>query len=270
MTLRILPAIIWLALTTESRCSRGLTTSTNSYCPPCGPEVDKNLVCSKPVKAQSMPLLEPHINSGLGVSLKAHNGKYLSVIGRYYANVPNIEAAKDVKDAWTQFIIEKVGEDTVYLKSAKSNKYLTRWDAHSIWAAKIKPDQYCLFTVYEEGGKLVLKGDNGYFLSVIDRGGIFHIESIKNGIGKWSRFVVETGSVTPVKEELVSVSFGKFQETKDIKPMAAAVRTVANNSSRDVLKTVSLAWTHTTSQQTSWEHAWGVTTKHSFKSKCWC
>lgn len=265
MSSLIIPTIIWLALITEFRCSR--TVDIQKLCPPCGQKVDKNLVCSKPVKAKRMPLLEPHINSGLGVSLKAHNGKYLSLIrGFFFPIAKNVYADKHAKDEWCKFIIEKVGENTIYLKSAKTNKYLTLWGPHDIRAEKSKPDQYCLFTVHEDGGKLILQGDNGLFLGVHGSSLMSEIESRKGGIDEWTRFIVETGSITPVKEEILSVSFGKTNDMKYMKPLTAAVRSVSNRSSKDVSKTVSLEWAHTASQQTSWEHGWGVTAGFTYKS----
>ena len=150
-----------------------------------------------------MDILEPHITSGLGVSFKADNGKYLSVIGRGRGStVRNIEAEKSHKDFWTRFTIEKIDDYHVYLKAA-DNQYLSRihrGGVDHIEAAKPSRDKHCIFRVFDVNGKVSLRADNGKFVSRIYRGKQNNMEAAKNSPDKFTQLIVETGSITPVKE----------------------------------------------------------------------
>ena len=212
-----------------------------------------------------MEILEPHINSGLGVALKAHNGEYVSFFIRTMFNVTiytNI-LTKATKDAMTKFVIEKVDNNTIRLK-AHNNKYVSRvsdkYPTH-LRADSTNKDVLSLFDVYEDGGKLVLKSQsNGLFVSVIQREATAFVEAGKRGIDESCRFVVETGSVTPVSEQIMSVTMGELSNPQKMRPSIAATRSVSNRAKRDVTKTVALEWSHTKTQETNWERGWGITT----------
>ena len=141
-----------------------------------------------------MDLLEPHIHSGRGVAFKADNGKWLSLMGPTTRR--NLEAYKDAKDGWCRFEIEKVDEESVYLKSpTDNNRYLSRiysGGVNYIWSAKTTPDPACLFKVYKDNGMISFLGSNNKYLGRFDRGGVQNIESVKDGIDFTSRFIVES------------------------------------------------------------------------------
>ena len=108
-----------------------------------------------------MDLLEPYMKSGLGIALKASNGKFWTRWGGW-----EIRAAKENKDPYTKFDIIKVDNNTIRLKNSDNEQYLTRWSAIYIYARKASPDIYCNFLVYEVDGKLVLKNvSNGKFVA---------------------------------------------------------------------------------------------------------
>jgi len=209
-----------------------------------------------------MDLLSLHIKSGLGVSFKADNGKYLSVVRRS-GGKRNIEAVNDNKDYWTKFTIVKVDDDHVYLKAA-DGKYLSRIyrrGVNNIEAAKSYPDVFCKFRVFEADGKVVFKADNGRFLSRRRRrGGRENIEAAKGGLDKHTKFIVETGSTIPVREEIESISWGTYTGPTDINinPKVVKTFTTRNTGSRDAVKQFTFDESIETSQETSWEHSWGV------------
>ena len=88
-----------------------------------------------------MDLLEPHIRSGLGVSFLADNDLYWTVWHYYWSDIDNIEASKATKDRFCVFVIEKVDDDTILLKSDWNGKYLSIFnrgnsESHSIESVK--------------------------------------------------------------------------------------------------------------------------------------
>jgi hypothetical protein len=157
-------------------------------------------------------------------------------------------------------VIEKVDNNTIRLK-AHNNKYLSRVDDEvptHLRADRTNKDVHSLFDVYEDGGKLVLKSQsNSLFVSVIQPHNV--VEAAKAGIDESCRFVVETGSITPVKEQIMSVTMGGLSNPQKMRPTIAATRSVSNRAKSDVTKTVTMEWSQTKTQETNWEHGWGVT-----------
>ena len=214
-----------------------------------------------------MEILEPHISSGLGVSLKGDNDRYLSVIERH-KGVRNIEAEKSNKDFWTKFTIEKIDNYNVYLQSA-DNKYLSRIDrdgVQHIEAAKSSRDKHCIFRVFDVNGKVSLRADNGKFVSRIDRDDQNNMEAAKDSPDIYTQLIVETGSITPVKEVIESISWGTYTAPVDINPTVIGTLQQKNGGSRDLVKNFIFEKTLETAQETNWEHSWGVTAGISYTS----
>ena len=225
-----------------------------------------------------MDLLEPHITSGLGVSFKADNDNYLSVVRRRWDGnccfvawaglAGNVEACKSAKDTWCKFDIEKIDKEHVYLKCPGDDLYLSRYTrAHQhIESAKAQADEFCKFKVIEEEGKVIFQADNGKFLSRMSRNGQFawdpyieDIEAAKGGIDKHCRFIVETGSLTPVTEEIIDIAWGEFTNPENLNTTVLDTKEAINRTSNDLKKTVSFVSTVEKSQSTSWENSWGLT-----------
>ena len=117
-----------------------------------------------------MELLEPHIRSGLGIAIKADNGKYLTREGPV-----GLVFKKSVKDPYTVFDIEKVDDNTISLKNRSNGYYVCRTDLDltKVWrskenfsldAKKSRAEPYCYFTPFESDGKIVFK-NAGRFVS---------------------------------------------------------------------------------------------------------
>ena len=214
-----------------------------------------------------MDLLEPHITSGLGVSFKADNGNYLSVIGRSN-NQRNIEAEKSYKYFWSKFTIHKIDNNHVYIQGA-DGKYLSRIDRDGVQHIedhKTHKDRHCVFKVFSADGKVVFQADNGRFWSRIYRNSQQNIEAQKSILDDTTKFIVETGASLPVTEEIVDIKWGVFQSPAEINPTALVSQEVTNGGTRDLVKTFILEKTIERSQETNWEHSWGVTTGISFTS----
>ena len=223
---------------------------------------DINNIC---ILGTGLDILEPHIRSGLGVSFKGDNRKYLSVIGRS-GGVRNIEAEKGNKDFWTKFTIEKIDNYNVYLKSA-DNKYLSRIHRNGvdhIEAAKSTRDKHCIFRVFDVNGKVSLRADNGKFVSRIYRGDQNNMEAAKGSADIYTQLIVETGSITPVKEVIESISWGTYTAPVDINPTVIGSLQQRNGGSRDLVKNFVFEKTIQTTQVTNWEHSWGVTAGISY------
>ena len=215
-----------------------------------------------------MDLLEPHMKSGLGVSFKADNGKFLTVIGRS-SGQRNIEAAKQYKDNWTKFTIQPIDKSYVYLK-AYDGKYLSliyRGGKNNIEAAKSSPDSFCRFRVYQSAGKVVLQANNNAFLSRIHRGNQQNIEAAKYGIDEPSKFIVETGSRFRVTEEIESISWGTFNPPAALSPTVIGTHVQKNGGSKNIVKKFTFEKTMESSQTTNWEHSWGLSTGISYTAE---
>ena len=196
-----------------------------------------------------MDILEPHINSGLGVAFKADNGKYWSVIGRGDSSGSrrDIEAAKTYKDFWTRFTILKIDDNHIYLKSA-DGKYLSRIHRSGddyIEAAKTSPDVHCVFQVLADSGKVMFKANTGKFLQRVYRQGEENIEAAGNSANVYTKFSVETGSTDPITEEIINVQWDTFNSPSTINPTAIVSQEAINGGSQNLIKTFTLEKTIT-------------------------
>ena len=129
-----------------------------------------------------MNILQPYLDSAKGILLKADNDKYLSVESNY---LEHVEASRDAWCPFCVFYITKIDSNTIALHTKgpyNQKKYLSRvwsdWVNH-ITGSKTEIDEYCMFKVIVNGGKLVLRADNGKLLSRIERNGRQKIEADK-------------------------------------------------------------------------------------------
>ena len=177
----------------------------------------------------------------------------------------NIEASKTTKTVHTRFVIEKVNDDTIMLKSAATGKYLSiiyrnNPGSHRIEASKTRGSVHTKFKVLSVNGKLALKSiASGRYLSWVTRDGRYNIEAAKLGIDKFSKFDVETGSVAPVREKIISITWGTPKKEKLPKPTVLVSKTLTNSGSETAETDVSLEWSLVKSSETYWEHGWGIT-----------
>jgi len=133
------------------------------------------------------------VSQDFSVSLKADNGKYLSVIERP-GGIRNIEAEKSQQDVWTHFEVHTIDSNHVYLKSA-DGKYLSRihrGGVDNIEAIKPSPDVFCKFRVHEISPvEVVYQADNGLYLGRVYRHGQENIEAVKSIMDSTTRFEVQ-------------------------------------------------------------------------------
>ena len=141
-----------------------------------------------------MDVLQPFVDAPEGMVLVADNNKFLSRI--FY--VPNdrhrIEAAKDVKDPHTKFLVSTTSDGRRIRLQADNGSYcslIKRGNVYYMEAAKQTPDEWCEFQPFQfpgENDQLVLKGHNGLFISRNYRGGVQSIEAAKEGVDKFCKF----------------------------------------------------------------------------------
>jgi len=90
------------------------------------------------------------ISQIFSISLKANNGKYVSVVERS-GGILNIEASESHHNVTTRFQVHIIDTNHVYLKSIH-NKYLSliyRGGVNAIEATKSSPDNFCKFKVHQ-------------------------------------------------------------------------------------------------------------------------
>ena len=184
-----------------------------------------------------MDLLEPHITSGLGVSFRANNDAYWNVVGSR-----KIEAIKSYKDFSAKFTIEKIDQFHVYLKSSETKKYLSRVQSDDgvnfIEATEIKPSKLSKFEVLESDGKVVFKADNDRFVSRVYRNEYQNIEALKSILDEESKFIVEIGSLTRVKEEIENIDWGTLHAPPagDVTPIVISRFVKRNDGAEELVK----------------------------------
>ena len=230
-----------------------------------------------------MDLLEPHFRSGLGVALIASNGMYLSrnVSGTYmtwpyedyYTSILEVDekdlivAERAYKDPQTKFTMEHLRSNVITMKSGGNNKYLSvihrdhrNNEMLAIYADKSTPDLSCEFEVFDVEGKLVLKSvEHKRYVKRILRDGQL-IELVNQGIDEHSSFTLDTAAITPVREEIISLTFGNASNLADLQPSIVSSKTGNNEGSEKVEMELTMEWSYTESSETTWEHGWGVTT----------
>lgn len=93
-----------------------------------------------------------------------------------------------------------------------------------------------------------------------------NIEAYHGGIESYCKFEVSTGSITPVREEIVSVTWGKYQAPSSVNPIVVGRKERINGLSTPMTSTFSFEYTVQKTHETNWEHAWGVTAGISYSS----
>ena len=93
------------------------------------------------------------------------------------------------------------------------------------------------------------------------------IQASKYGIDQTAQFTVETGSMIPVKEDIIGLTFGALNESDlslGINPTIVQSETVLNNGSETAETELKIEWSFVESSSTSWEENWGITGGLSF------
>ena len=88
------------------------------------------------------------------------------------------------------------------------------------------------------------------------------IQASKYGIDQTAQFTVETGSMIPVKEDIVGLTFGALNDSDfglGINPTIVQSETVLNNGSETAETELKIEWCFVESSSTSWEENWGIT-----------
>lgn len=144
----------------------------------------------------------------------------------------------------------------MYLKSA-DNQYLSRinrGDVNNIEAVKPSADPFCKFRVFGAGDKVILKADNGCFLSRIYRDGQQNIEAAKEAADEFTKLIVETGSVVPVKEEIVSITWRNVKVDAKVSPTVIGTQTIRNAGNENIEKEFTFEKDLETHQETTWNN----------------
>jgi len=239
-------------------------------------------------KGDGIEVLEPFIESGLGVALKSDQGKYIAITWRRINDKSYdeyvMESRKTVKDRLTKIFPEKVSGGYVKLKLEYKNKYICAFERYSSnWKQYIYPlgfasypnlKEDCKFKVYKISNNQVAFYSEKWrrFLSRVYRyepmwgnsDSRQNIEARYGGISNGAKFTVSTGSITPVREEIVSIKWGKFEGPSTVSPTLVSKRERRNGGSKAITDEFSFEKSIETTQQTNWEHAWGVTAGVSY------
>ena len=212
-----------------------------------------------------MDALKAYIASDGGISLKATNGKYLSRIYYVHGGRHAIEAAKEVKDPFTRFTALVV-DDKLVLKG-DNGRYLSRIyrDAHYLEAEKEKIDICCQFRVHSVGpGLIALQGDNGCYVSMVQRGNVSSIEVSKKEIDDECKFMVGIGKL-PIFE-IVSIAWDNSATLLVYQPSVVITDTYNNGGSNPIQLDFPLLWEEDSTQTTTWKQAWGVGCNSTFRT----
>ena len=136
---------------------------------------------------------------------------------------PRIEAKKAHKDPYTKFDIIKVDNNTIRLKYSWNGQYLGISAENDIFARKSSPDIHCNFLVYEVDGKLVLKSVwNGKFVARVNN----RLRADREHIDEHTKFLVETGSILPITEEIIDVNWGSTNDFANMRPTAVTSKVI--------------------------------------------
>ncbi|XP_028652292.1 uncharacterized protein LOC114642197 isoform X2 [Erpetoichthys calabaricus] len=211
----------------------------------------------------SLGPLDMYIDKQEGVALKADNGNFLSCIGTNESMY--LEPAKANKDQWCKFQVSKCPDGKVLLKDPRG-KYLSRYDEGGIQyirPVKSSPDDYCKFSVFTDNNKILLRADNGLYVSRIQRERQ-NIEAAKEGPDECCKYDVSIGDVVEPSFTILSIEVKDFQPDKIKTPTAVTEQAYTNNTSINQSHTFKLSWTDRTSETTTWNHAWGFSSTLSF------
>ena len=133
-------------------------------------------------------------------------------------------------------------------------------------AAKRDSDPWCEFEVLNYSGKLVLKGQNGLFISRILRDNVQSIEAAKDGIDSFSLFIPGIGDPIPPKFEILDVTWDSSGGSILYNPVVVTEDTYENDTSNAIKQEIDLTWTKTVEETTTWEFAWGFEESFTFKT----
>ncbi|XP_066929741.1 uncharacterized protein [Clytia hemisphaerica] len=234
--------------------------------------------------------LEPFIKSGLGIALKASNGKYVRLRWRRIETQDYdeyvMEARSTSKSENSKILVEKISGGYVKLKNPVYNKYLCAfkrwsqdWNKYIYplgWSSDPKFPKDCQFKVYQvkantvafysEKWKDFLGRKYRWEAMMGDQDSRQNIEAVWSGIESEAVFTVSTGSVTPVKEEIVSIKWGDYVGPSSVSPTIVSTKIRRNGGSKDLTDEFGFEDTIVKTQETNWEHAWGITAGISYTS----
>merc|ERR1719167_580773 len=217
--------------------------------------------CSKSSSAtagSSLALLEPHIITGLGVAISNR-------VGRYWRKSDSSNDKDMVildgesKSAFTRFLVEKASEDSIYLRG-EAGKYLTMYQKSGkifMREQELFPTSKCELQVVPRGRKLAFRlKETGQFLGNHKNGK--DLMAIGVSLTDNALFSIETSSEREVTERIVGISFQDETDATKIQPTAVQSKVIVNKGSQPAEKTVSMTWSETNTQSTSWEHNWAI------------
>lgn len=148
--------------------------------------------------------LDSYINTDRLATFQADNGKYWCSVP-HSSGKNNIEAESPIIEEWCKFKVLYASEGKILLQD-KLGMYLSRinWGGvggiDSIMASKAEPDIFCEFKVFLDSGKVILRADNGKFLSRVARGfNKMNIEAAKTAPDEFCSFAISSGEPTPVR-----------------------------------------------------------------------
>jgi hypothetical protein len=214
-----------------------------------------------------MEILKPFIDAPEGVALVADNKKFLSRI--YRDGRQRIEAAKDVKDPYTRFLVTKTADGKRVCLQADNGSYcslIQRGDVYYMEAAKQILDEWCEFQPFTVDRQLVLKGHNGLFISRIYRDDIHSIEAAKAGVDPFCKFTPGVGDIIPPKLEILDVTWDSSGQSVIYNPTVVSEDTYINNASNEIVQEFELKWSNKTTETTTWSHAWGFEFSFTYRS----
>ncbi|MGH0182684.1 UNVERIFIED_CONTAM: hypothetical protein FKN15_010355 [Acipenser sinensis] len=173
------------------------STELNQVCVKC--RTIQDLLQQHPTK--SLGPLDSYINTDRLATFQADNGKYWCSVP-HSSGKNNIEAESPIIEEWCKFKVLYASEGKILLQD-KQGMYLSRinWGGvggiDSIMASKAEPDIFCEFEVFLDSGKVILRADNGKFLSRVARGfNKMNIEAAKTAPDEFCSFAISSGEPT--------------------------------------------------------------------------
>ena len=118
-----------------------------------------------------------------------------------------------------------------------------------------------------DGKHLIFKGHNGQFLTRYDRNNHEAIEASKPYVDECCRFEPVTASVVPVTETIKETYWGALKNPDQFHPTLLSQQSINNNGSTPITKVFTFEEDYKTTNKTSWEYAWGLTTSMSIGAK---
>ena len=103
------------------------------------------------------------------------------------------------------------------------------------------------FQVYGFEGKLILRHAASRKF-VCEYSGKIVVEG--DGIDESCKFLVDTAAILPVKEEIISLTWGEL-DFEDLTPKIAASKTVENHGSETAEMDITVEWSYTESSETT-------------------